>query len=236
MIKVARQGYDEPVTIPKAPRSIVDEAITLAVKEGKLWLTDGPTSLYAEDVPAGLLSDEARLQPPPSPIPAKDVLSASLPDAWAGDVTTAHAISEAFSAKAGRSLPWATVRTALDGAFHGRLLERTADSGPWPCDFDGTRQVKVRVPELKPVIDIAKPIDEPPKPPAGVLVASAYLKPGEIQDLAEVIGDVGAAAVGYDLKILVRIEVGAVGKRPPEDIIAKIDSKLGEVSKDFKIA
>ncbi len=235
VIKIARQGYDEPVTIPKAPRSIVDETITRAVKEGNLWLTDGPTSLYAEDVPAGLLSDEARLQAPPSPIPAKDVLPESLPDAWAGDVATAHAISEALSAKAGRALPWATVRTAIDGAFHGRLLERTVDSGSWPCEFDGTRQVKVRVPELKPIIDINKPKDEQPKPPAGVLVASAYLKPGEVQDLAEVIGDVGAAAVGYDLKIILRIEVGAVGKRPPDDIIAKIDSKLGEVSKDFKL-
>ena len=235
MIKIARQGYDEPVTIPKAPRSIVDGTITWAVKEGNLWLTDGPTSLYAEDIPAGLLSDEARLQAPPSPIPAKDVLPESLPDAWAGDVATAHAISEALSAKAGRALPWATVRAAIDGAFQGRLLERTVDSGPWPCEFDGTRQVKVRVPELKPIIDINKPKDEQPKPPAGVLVASAYLKPGEVQDLAEVIGDVGTAAVGYDLKIILRIEVGAVGKRPPDDIIAKIDSKLGEVSKDFKL-
>jgi hypothetical protein len=230
VIQVARQGYDEPVTIPKAPRSVVDKASTWAVKEGKLWLTDGPTSLYAEDVPAGLLSDEARFQPPPSLIAANDVLPANLSDAWAGGVTTAHAISEALSAKAGRPLPWATVRTAIDAALQGRLLERTLDSGHWPCDYAATRQVKLRVPESRP--DGGGGIKLPLR---DVLVASANLKPADVQDLAEVIGDVGAAAVGYDLKIVVRIEVGAVGKRPPEDIVAKINSKLGEVSKDFRI-
>jgi hypothetical protein len=221
VIQVARQSYDEPVTIPKAPRSVVDEAITWAVKEGKLWLTDGPTSLHVEDVPSGLLGDKARLQPPPSPISASDVLPANLADAWAGDVTTAHAISEALSAKVARPLPWATVRSAIDAALQGRLLERTVDSGPWPCDYAGTREVRVRVPESP--------------PPPDVLVASTYLKPAQVQDLADVIGDVGNAAVGHNLKILVRIEVGAVGNRPPEAIVAKINSKLGGVSKDFKI-
>jgi hypothetical protein len=36
VIKIARQGYDEPVTIPKVAQTVVDEAIGWAVKEGKL--------------------------------------------------------------------------------------------------------------------------------------------------------------------------------------------------------
>ena len=37
-------------------------------------------------------------------------------------------------------------------------------------------------------------------------------------------------------KITVRIEVGGDGKIPPDHIVAKINAKLGEVSKDFKLA
>ena len=121
VIKIARQGYEEPVTIPKAPQAVVDEAIGCAVKEGKLWLTHGPTSLLSEEIPAGLLSDDARLQPPPAPIPATDVLASNLADAWTGETTTALAIADALSVKAGKPLPWATVRAAIDGACPGSL-------------------------------------------------------------------------------------------------------------------
>jgi hypothetical protein len=74
VVKIARQGYDEPDTIPKVPQAVVDVAIVLAIKEAKLWLTHGPTSLYAEDVPASLLSEDDRLQPPPAPISVNDVI------------------------------------------------------------------------------------------------------------------------------------------------------------------
>ena len=187
----------------------------------------------SEEIPAGLLSDEARLQPPPSPIPATDVLASNLSDAWTGGTTTALAIADALSVKAGKPLPWATVRAAIDGACQGRYLERTEDSGPWPCDYAGAGQVRFRVPSK--VIRKIVPTPTPTTPPPGILVASAYLKPGEIQDLADQIGEVGNAAAGYDMKVQVRIEVGSEGKRPPEDVIARINAKLGEVSKSLKL-
>ena len=227
VIKVARQGYDEPVTIPRAPQAVVDAAIALAVKEGKLWLTHGQTSFLAEDIPAGLLTDDARLQPPPDQVSANDVLPANLPDAWVGETTTARAIADALSTKVGKALPWSTVRAAIDGAIKGRLLERTDDSGPFPCDYATCQQVK-----LGPRGTTPPP--PPPPPPPGELVASAYLGTGELQELAEQIGEVGKAAVGYAMKISVRIEIGGDGKRPPDDVVARINAKLGEVSKDFK--
>jgi hypothetical protein len=234
VIKVARQGYDEPVTIPKASQAVVDSAIGWAVKEGKLWLMHGETSLCAEDIPAGLLVADAHLQPPPKPIPATDVLPDTLASAWGADVTTAHAIGEALSAQAGKPLPWPAVRSAIDGAFQGRLLERTVDSGPWPCDIAGAQQVKLKVrrsPTPTPTPTTPTPTPTPP----GVLFATAYLKPVEIQDFADQIGDLGNAAVGYDLKVQVRVEVGADGKRPPNDVVAKLNAKLGEVSKNLKL-
>jgi hypothetical protein len=63
----------------------------------------------------------------------------------------------------------------------------------------------------------------------------AYLGTGEIQDLAEQIGEIGKAAIGYDMRINVRIEVGADGMSPPDEVVAKINAKLGEVSKDLKL-
>ena len=90
--------------------------------------------------------------------------------------------------------------------------------------------MKLRVPTTT-----VKPPDEGPKPPAGVLTATAYLKPNEVQELADQIGDICNAAVGYELKVQVRIEVGGDGKRPPEEAVAKINSKLGEVSKNLKL-
>jgi hypothetical protein len=214
----------------------VDHAIGWAVKEGKLWLTHGPTSLCSEGVPAGLLTDDACLQPPPSPVPATDVLPANLPEAWDGETSTAQTIADALSAKAGKPWPWVSVRGALDGAFQGRLLEKTADAGPWPCDYAGAARVRLRAPEKKAIVAITPREDDHPQPAPGVLIASAYLKPSEVQDLADQIGEISSAAVGHDLRVIVRIEVGADGKRPPKEVVNKLNAKLGEVSNGFKLA
>src|SRR5262245_30810368 len=50
-----RQGYEEPVTIPKADRGAVEAARSNAVEQGQLWLIAGAASLCGESVPAGLL-------------------------------------------------------------------------------------------------------------------------------------------------------------------------------------
>jgi Protein of unknown function (DUF499) len=234
VVQVARQGYSEPVTIPRAPQEVVDHAIIWAVKDGKLWLTNGPTSLLSEEVPAGLLTDEARLQLPPEPIPATDLLPANLPEAWTEETITARDLADALSQKAGKTLPWATVRAAIDGACQGRLLERTVDSGAWPCDYAGAQAVKLHVPEKKPIV-VIKTKEDPPKPPVGVRVAWSYLTKNEVQELAEVIGDLGIAAVGFDLKFKLQIEVGSAGKAPPEDIVAALNAKLSGVSKNLKL-
>ncbi len=115
------------------PGDVVDVAIQAAVKEKKLCLTSETASFFAEDIPAGVLSDNAYLQAPPQPVPVKDILPENLPEAWSGETTTALEISHALSTKVGKMLPWITVREAIDGAFRSRLIERTDDSGGWPC-------------------------------------------------------------------------------------------------------
>ena len=53
VVKLAREGYEEPVTIPKAGAQVVEQAVHDAVKAGMLWLTIGPTSLLSEEIPPG---------------------------------------------------------------------------------------------------------------------------------------------------------------------------------------
>ena len=127
VVQVQKEGYEEPVIIPEAETDTVDTAIQEAVKKGLLWLVFGPASIYAEDIPIGLLVSNAILLPPPPKLSAMDVLSERLPDAWKTDTTTALAIAAALSTKHGKPLPWKIVFDALDGAFKARFLERTVE-------------------------------------------------------------------------------------------------------------
>ena len=129
-------------------------AIGEAVKRGLLWLVSGPASIYAEELPAGLLMPDVILPSPPARISTMDVLPDRLPDAWRDGTTSALAITAALSAKVGKPLPWKLVRDALDGAFTSHYLERTVDLKPWPCDYGDAQWIKVRVPK-----------DVPPLPP-----------------------------------------------------------------------
>ena len=146
VVKLPREGYEEPITIPKADSQVVEQAVHDAVKAGTLWLTSGPTSILAEDIPTGLLTDKATLQAPPEPVPAPNVQPEQLAKAWTEGTTTAQAIADTLSAQMQKTLPWITVRNAIDAAIHARLIERAPDSGPWPCDISGASQVKLVVP------------------------------------------------------------------------------------------
>jgi len=230
VVKVPREGYEEPVTIPKAEQPVVDAAIQSAVKSGKLWLTSGPASIWAEEIPAGLLTPDAVLQAPPAPVSAVDVLRERLPEAWSGDTTTALTVAAVLSKRAGKILPWAIVQRALDGAFHAHLLERTLDSGPWPCDYAGAGSVRLRVPSEAP----PPPPPPPPPPKPGVFMAEAELTPAQMQDLGEVLPDLMTAAAGCGLKFRVRIEIGSA-KTPDGETVAKMNQLLGDVPGGLKL-
>lgn len=234
VVQVPRQGYEEPVTIPRADRSVIEAALGKAVELGQLWLIAGTASLCGEAVPAGVLADDARMQAPLSPLPATEVLPAQLPAAWDdGEATTGLAMLEALSQKAGKPLPWTAVRTALNAAFQTRMLERTVDSGPWPCDLAGAGHVRVRVPAKAPV---GQPGVKQPEVQrrSGMRVAEADLRPSQIQDLADHLGELTKAVVGYDLKLHLRIELGGE-KPPPDSLVEKVNAILGDVAEDFRL-
>ena len=229
VVRIPRTGYEEAIAVPKADVEVVNAAVGAAVKDGKVWLTSGPASILAEDVPAGLLTPDAVLQVPPAPISASDVLPPTLPEAWVSETATAYLISVALSKKVGKTLPWVTVRDAIDGAMRARMIERAVESGPWPCDFSGAQTVKLAVPGTRP-----PPQQPPPIKKAGIRMADADIEPKQIQDLADVIADVRKAAAGHDLKFKLHVELG--GDKPaPDAVVEKVNKLLKGVSNGLEL-
>jgi hypothetical protein len=229
-VQVPKDGYEEPLVIPKAERTVVDAAIEAAIKEGRLWLTCGPASVFKEEVPTGLLTADAQLQPPPEPRSPMSLVPELLPDAWSGGCASGLSISVALSKKAGKALPWATVRDAIEGALRTRILERTEDSGAWPCDYPGAKTLRLRIPELAP----PPPPPLPPAPKPGVLVGRAELRSSQIQDLADQVSEITRLAAGMDLKFTVEVEISGPGAQS-SDAVANLNEILADISADLEL-
>jgi hypothetical protein len=128
-VQIDKGGYTEPQSIPGASADAIKAAVAGAVKAGRVWLLNGTISVCGDDVPAGFLTDEAQLLPPPAPLSTADLLPANLPVAWTEKVATAHLIHASLSNKRGEPLPWAPVRRALDEAFR---LRKCSNGRPIP--------------------------------------------------------------------------------------------------------
>lgn len=232
--------------ISTAERAAVNAAVQAAVRERQLWFLAGRASLLAEEVPEELLEGDACLQPPPAPINAGEILPEILPEAWSSEVTTAHDIAEALSAKTGVILPWFTVRETIGRAFNARWLERTLDSAPWPCDYAGARAVKIR--KMRDESTYTPPdqrqgyegsaqktvVQEPPRP--HTLSTEAVLAMEEMQDLNDQLAAMKKATVGLTLTYTVRIELEGSPTQPvTEEIKARVNELLAEVSEKLRL-
>ena len=232
VVQVSRGAFDEPLSVPSAAPEAVAEGIKAAVQTGSIWLVAGQASIWKESVPAGLLNDSAELHGPPSPIPVTDILRDALPDAWEQDATTAIALLNACSSRAGQPQPWPLVRDAIDSAIHGHYLERTEDSGPWPCDIAAATSVKLKTVTRTIPTGGSAPQPAPRKP--GLLRASAKLSTDQVQDLADQIGEIKKAAAGAGLEIQVTIEVG-VDTPASDEARAKVQALLAGVAEGLTL-
>jgi hypothetical protein len=160
-----------------------------------------------------------------------EIFPESLPGAWVENSSTATAISLAISKKRGKPLPWVIVREAIDGALRARFVELAPDSAQWPCDLAVAHHVKLRMVSDKPTVTVTatKPEVKP-----GVRVAEADLQANQIQDLADVIGDLQKVAGGYGLKYQLRIELGTE-KPAPEKVGKEVGKILLGISPDLKM-
>jgi len=222
-VSVPREGYEDVYAIPAASREVIDPAIHAAVKTGILWLrgAGGAASILEEDVPAGILSEEALLQAPPEPIPPTAILPDTLPDAWPDKAgpTSALAIHTAACAAAEAILPWVTVRNAIDGALKTQLLKLGDRSAPWPCDVAGAKDVLLQVP-----VGVV-PVRDWPR------VAEAILSGYDIQDLADQVPELTKLA-GHLLSYRVRVELAET----TDEVVAKVREILLKVSEELKLS
>ena len=230
-VSVPREGYEDTLAIPKCEPSDVETAVAQAVEQGTLWLTAGPASILGEPVPAGVLSPSATLRPPPERISVNELAAESIPGAWKDGKTNALAIATALSHKMGMNLPWFTIRTAIEDGIKARWIEVSDEGTPWPCDVTSAQHVILQVPAGNGVSEVPGGSFRP-KP--GQLTAEAELEASGIQDLSDQIPEIMKAAVGKDLKINVRIEIG--GETPPDpETVEKLNKLLGEVSDKLKL-
>ena len=228
IVYIPKEGYEEPLTIPKCESADVDAAVLEAVEQGTLWLTSGPASILNEPVPPGVLSALASLRSPPAPISVQEFMEAEIPDAWRDRKTNALALATALSNRRGVILPWHTVKTAISGAIQANWLKLSEESADWPCEFAGAQNVLLEIPQnLK-----ERKKDGPEK--TGVLVAEADLEAHGIQDLADQIPAVTEAAIGTEIKFKIRVKFG--GETPPDpEAVEKINQLLAEVDDTLKL-
>ena len=140
VVQVDKGGFQEPVPVPKASADVVIAAIGDAVEAGKVWLLSGPASLLAEPIPPGVLTTASTLCIAPAMIAVPEILPANLPEAWSGEQTNALAIATALSQKAGKTLPWKTIKDVIGASLHARFTQLVYGSAPWPCELPGRRR------------------------------------------------------------------------------------------------
>jgi len=257
VVQIKRDGYEEPLPIPGVESSTIDTAIAEAVKQGNLCLSSGEACFFAEDIPNGILTEHAQLQPPPASLSINDVLPENLPAAWSHGATTALAITQALTQKMGQSLPWKIVCDAIEGAFRARRFQLAPDSHAWPCDYSRAASVKFQLPQTTQPTPVKPPPSQQPsvtqpsaaenllsdpyqinvpiaQPQSNTQVAVAYLETHELQDLAEKIADIKNAAAGIDLKFKVQLELGGESA-PSNEVISHINEILQEIAENFEL-
>jgi len=230
-VAVSRGGFEEPLPVPAAPADVVNDAVRTCVRDGRLWLLSGPASLLAEEVPATLVTADAELARPPEPISPLEILPDRLPQAWQDGRSDALSIAVACSKRAGTTLPWVTVREALDAAFRAHLLERAETSAPWPADYSRASDVKLRLATERPR---PEPPTAPVLPPGTMASAETMLRPDQVQDLAELVPDLIKATAGYELTFGLRVVVK--GKdHTPASIVESVNKLLVQVGSDLEL-
>jgi hypothetical protein len=243
VVQVDKGGFQEPVPVPKASPDVVNAAIGDAVEAGKVWLLSGPASLLAETVPVGVLTPASTLCVPPAAIGVPEILPANLAGAWSDDQTNALAIAAALSQKAGKTLPWKTVKYVIDNSLQARFTQLAEESAPWPCDLPAAQTVKIKV----------APTGTGGGTGGGgtggggtggggtqpqVRMAAGDFEPSQIQDLGDLIPallDIKAKSK-VAMKFHVRLELGDGKTKPSDAVVQEVNGVLKDLDDRFRIA
>lgn len=235
VVQVDRGGYQEPMPIPKASKEVLEAAVETAVEAGTIWLLSGPASILAEPIPAGVLTQNAKLREPPPPIAAAEILPENLPDAWTDDAATALSIATALSQKFGQTLPWQTVKDVVTSAINARFVQLTKTSGDWPCEFPAANGISLKV--------TGRTYDDEDESQASsihspnVRAAHATLEPSQLQDLADIMQKVLKVRNDTNVPIHFRltIEIGDGNEAPSEDAVIALNDLLKDINDDLQL-
>ena len=232
VVQVEREGYWEPMHIPKADPSIVEKAVDTAVGNGTLWLLSGPASILGEPIPPGVLNDDAKLCTPPTSIAAAEILPENLPTAWKSGYASGLSIATALSVRESKTLPWKTVKDVIGVALQARFLTLSEESQAWPCDFPSAQNVILTQQKMPP------PPPPPPPPPKGLILrGEADLEPGQIQDLGDIVPkllDIKKKS-GSPLRFHVRIEMGDGKIAPPDKEAKELNALLKDIKEEWQL-
>ena len=227
-VRIPREGYEDTQIVPACSEQAVHEAVHEAVEQGTVWLTNGPASVWREQIPYGVLDDAAVLSAPPDPVPAQALSADALPGAWRDGTTNGAALTRALSQSRRTTLPWGLVREGIRAGVESRWLEVAEGSAAVSCAYDQAGQLRLKRPAR-----VAAP---PPPPPPGPAAAGALLEGSQIQDLAELVPRLLEASAGNDL----RFRVAAVlsdepGGSVPEEVKAALGELLATVSAELQV-
>lgn len=220
-MKISTGGYDEEIDVPIVPREVIDKAINEAVKSQSLWILSGSASIMGEDVPAGLLTDDAILMLPPVPIPYFEIMPINLPDAWSSGTTTAWNISILLSKKKGMNLPWGTIRRCIDDAVRSHGIEIIQN---WPCDESAAKKATFKVLNEKPVGPSIKNT---------MLHATAKVDAPGLQTLDELLPEIIKLAAGADIEFSISIQLD--GEKVGAEKLSELRQKLREVNEGLEL-
>lgn len=235
VVQIDRGSYKEPMHIPKVSQDVVDKAICAAVENGVIWLLSGPASIFGEPMPAGVLNSQAKLSAPPPPISPAEIMQEILPDAWKDGIATGLSIASALSIKAGKTLPWKTVRDVISSALQARFLELAKESNPWPCDFPSAQFARFK--ESEPGSGFPGRRGGTEERGDKILVADSEMEPSQIQDLAEIMPKLLEikARDKVPFRFNVRVEMGDGKSAPPAKSVKETNDLLKKIKKGLEL-
>ena len=231
-VQIERNGYKEPVVIPKATKEAVYGAIRQSVTKGLIWMLAGPASLLEEEIPEGILTEQAILKEPPHAFAATEILPETLAEAWKDNHTTALSIATVLSNKYKATLPWKVVEAVIDAAIRARFIQLAVDSASWPCDYSGAKQVKLVFEGVGKGTGAAGGEQEK----AEGNIATVELEPNQVQDLGDIIPALLEFKTKHDadVKFTVSLRLNISKEKISPDVIKQLNNLLAGVDKNLK--
>ena len=139
--------------------------------------------------------------------------------------------------KAGKTLPWKTVRDVITGGLQSRFLELAEGSGVWPCDFPAAQLARFRVTTGITGGGTGGGAGGTGSQAVKLLVASADLEPSEIQDLGDIIPKLLElkAKANAPIRFHLRVEMGDGKTLPSPEVAKEANSLLTSVKEGLQL-